>query len=49
MMKRFGNIYEKIYDLENIRKAHRNARKGKIHYREVKMVDADSEKYFQRK
>lgn len=46
-MKRFGNLFNKIYDLENIRAAHRNARKGKTHYREVKMVDADPEKYFQ--
>ncbi|MDD5229858.1 MAG: reverse transcriptase/maturase family protein [Candidatus Marinimicrobia bacterium] len=47
MMKRFGNIYEKVYDLDNIRTAHLNARKGKSHYREVKMIDADPEYYFQ--
>jgi len=46
-MKRYGNLFNKIYDLENIRKAHYNARKGKTHYREVKMVDVDPEKYFQ--
>lgn len=28
-MKRVGNLYEKIYDLENLEKAHKNARKGK--------------------
>jgi hypothetical protein len=38
-MKRFGNLYEKIYSIENIRLAHQNARKGKKFYKEVKMVD----------
>jgi len=47
MMKRFGYLYEKIYDLDNIRRAHLNARKGKRHYREVKMIDANPDKYFQ--
>lgn len=45
-MKRYGNLYHKIYDLENIRLAHKNAKKGKLHYSEVKMVEASSEKYF---
>lgn len=44
-MKRYGNIYPKIYDIENLRLAHRNARKGKTWYREVKMVDADEDKF----
>lgn len=34
--------------MDNIREAHRNAKKGKSHYREVKMVDADPERYFKR-
>ena len=38
-MKRYGNIYAKVCDLDNIREAHRSARKGKVHYGEVKMVD----------
>jgi retron-type reverse transcriptase len=45
-MKRYGNLYYKIYDLENIRLAHKNAKKGKSHYSEVKMVEANPEKYF---
>lgn len=45
-MKRFNNLYSKIYNIENIRLAHKNARKGKLHYSEVKMVDANPEKYF---
>ena len=44
-MKRYGNIYEKICDFENIKEAHRNARKGKTHYGEVKMVDSDPDFY----
>ena len=45
-MKRYGNLYSKIYDIENIRLAHKNAKKGKLHYAEVKMVEANPEKYF---
>ena len=44
-MKRFGDLYAKIYDMENLREAHKNARKGKGWYEEVKMVDADPETY----
>jgi len=44
-MKRYGNLFYKICDLENIKLAHKNARKGKTFYREVKMVDADIDKY----
>ena len=44
-MKRFGYLYEKIYDLENLKLAHKNARKGKTHYREVKMVDKNPDEY----
>jgi len=45
-MKRFGNLYDKIYDLENIRLAHKNARKHKTKYKEVRMVDKNPEFYF---
>ena len=44
-MKRFGYLFEKIVDIENIKLAHKNARRGKSKYREVKMVDADIERY----
>lgn len=40
-MKRIGNLFGKITDINNITRAHLNARKGKTHYREVKMVDKD--------
>ena len=44
-MKRFGNLYAKIYDMDNLRKAHQNAKKGKGWYEEVKAIDADPETY----
>ena len=34
-MKRFGNIYEVVYDRENLRAAYIQARKGKRGVREV--------------
>lgn len=47
-MKRYGNLYEQIYSMDNLRKAHQNARKGKGWYQEVKEVDADIETYLKR-
>ena len=44
-MVRFGNIYEKIYDMSNLKEAHRNARKDKLFYAEVVMVDSDPDYY----
>ena len=44
-MKRIGNLYEKIYDLDNLKLAHKNARKGKGYYQDVKMVDSNEIHY----
>lgn len=44
-MKRYGNIYSKMCSIDNIHNAHLNARKGKAHYHEVQMVNADEEFY----
>lgn len=44
-MKRVGNLFEKVYDIDNLMLAHRNARKGKSFYREVQMVDSNPAKY----
>lgn len=44
-MKRYGHLYEKVYDLDNLKLAHKNARKGKGWYEEVCMVDRHPEKY----
>ena len=46
-MKRVGNLYSKICDMENLKLAHQNARKGKGWYQEVRMVDEDPEKYIE--
>ena len=44
-MKRHGELYIKIYDMDNLKQAHKNARKDKLFYREVKMVDLNEEFY----
>lgn len=44
-MKRYGNLYSKIYDMENLKLAHRNAKKGKGWYKEVQMVDSNADYY----
>ncbi len=47
-MKRYGNLYPQICSMENICKAHLNARKGKAHYHEVQLVNANEEIYLSR-
>ena len=47
-MKRIGNLYEKIYDIENSRLAHKQARRGKAFYTEVKLIDEDEDEYMYR-
>ena len=44
-MKRYSNLYQKICSMENLQEAHRNARKGKGWYEEVKAVDENPEYY----
>lgn len=39
MPKRYGNIYSKILDIDNIKFAHQNARKDKSFYTAVKKTD----------
>lgn len=39
-MKRHGNLWPRIVDIDNLRAAHQFARKGKAHYTEVQEVDA---------
>lgn len=40
-MKRHGNLFEQIVNLDNLLLAHYNARKGKTHYSEVQEIDTD--------
>lgn len=44
-MKRYGNLYEKIYDLDNLILAHKHASTGKGWYQEVKQVNQNPEEY----
>ncbi len=43
--KRYNNLFEKIVDIENLRLAHQNARKGKTYYSHVQLVDNNQEYY----
>lgn len=45
-MNRKNNLIQKIYEKENIKRAFYNARKGKLHYREVKQIQANQDHYF---
>ncbi|MBC8522183.1 MAG: reverse transcriptase [Methanomicrobia archaeon] len=47
-MKRYGNLFSKIVDLDNITLAHKNAKKGKNHYAEVQEVEKDPERCIQK-
>lgn len=44
-MKRHGNLWAQIIAKENLLLAHKNAKKGKAFYSEVKMVDSDPDHY----
>lgn len=44
-MKRYGNIYPRIYDMDNLKLAHESAKQDKNFYKEVRMVESDPE-YF---
>lgn len=44
-MKRYGNLFEKICDIDNLLLAHQNARLGKSSYKEVQMVDKNPRYY----
>ncbi len=44
-MKRHGNLFENIIKFENIQLAHKQAKRGKSHYSEVRMVESNPDKY----
>ena len=46
-MKRYGNLFPQIWSMQNIIRAHLNARKGKAHYREVQRLNANKGFYLQ--
>ena len=44
-MKRYNNLYEKIYSIDNLKLAHRNASRDKGWYKEVRAVDNNEDYY----
>lgn len=44
-MKRHNNLFEDICNKDNLRLAHKKARRGKTKYREVKLIDKDLDLY----
>lgn len=44
-MKRYGYLYEKVYDMENLRMAHRHASRGKGWYGEVILMNENPEEW----
>lgn len=45
LLKRYGNLFEEVYDYENLKLAHKKAKRDKAFYREVRMVDANEDYY----
>lgn len=44
-MKRYGNIYQHICTMENLRAAHWNAKRGKGRYREIKIIEQSPDRH----
>lgn len=44
-MKRYGKLFDKVCDLDNIKLAHTKASKDKSFYKEVQMVNEDVDYY----
>lgn len=47
-MVRHGNLFHNVVNLDNLALAHKNASRGKRHYREVKMINHDPAFYLQK-
>ena len=47
-MKNTGDLFSQICSMENLRKAHKNAKRGKGWYKEVKQVDQNLEYYLKK-
>ncbi len=47
-MKDTGDLFSKICDMDNLRKAHKNAKRGKGWYAEVKCIKKDLDHYLKR-
>lgn len=44
-MQGTGNLFSKIYAIDNLRLAYKNAKKGKGWYKEVKEIEKDLDRY----
>jgi hypothetical protein len=44
-MKRSGNLFKQICSMENLKLAHKKARKNKSFYSEVRMVNSNEDYY----
>lgn len=44
-MKRHGYLFDQIIDITNLQLAHKNARKGKTYYKDVKLIDSDADRF----
>lgn len=44
-MKRIGYLYEQVYEMSNLKIAHKNARKGKTWYKDVNQINKNEELY----
>jgi hypothetical protein len=44
-MKRYGNLYQKICEYDNVKTAHEKAKRDKSHYSAVKRVNASLNEY----
>lgn len=47
-MKRYGNLYHKIYAMDNLELAYHDARKGKTWQKQIQRVDAHKEENLER-
>lgn len=47
-MKRHGNLFDEICDIDNLRNAFESAKVGKRHYAEVKMIERRPNKYLRK-
>ena len=47
-MKRQNNLYEKIYNMDNLRFAYKNAKHNKSWYKEIKEIEKNPNMYFKK-
>ena len=48
-MKRKNNLYEKIYNMDNLKLAYKNAKHNKSWYKEIKEIEKNPNMYFKKR